>query len=375
MTSTHAPVDSSVDSSAPTASPGVEPGPPRRLASRALPQRGGPVRVVRPRPIDLRRLDGGPLEPLLPNLMLAGVTHAGASELARMLARHPEVKRPVVKRIDLYDPLRYDHPVVGSLADYDRHFATWTGQQYRLERSATYFDGGPDLVRTVARDLPDLRVLIVLRDPVQRLWAGFQDKIASGRLPQVLSYPAYVERCLALRANGADRFEGNRYFRTLSSGLYAEHLGPWLELFGPRLRVVFTDHLDHDPESVLAGVHTWLGLEPVPLARTGEGSGYGRRGQAGLNGLQSFDSPPEGGAVRRLSGAVRPSVDRLGLDRVRHPVLAGRSLAHRVADATGRRHGQVPRTPADRLYQRANRELADQLRAAGCRDLPAWLGR
>jgi hypothetical protein len=106
-----------------------------------------------------------------------------------------------------------------------------------------------------------------------------------------------------------------------------------------------------------------------------EVSRYGRRGQAGLNGLQSFDSPPERTGLRRLSEAVRPPLDRIGLDGALHPLLTGRSLAHRVVRVGRRGSLQVPRTPVDRLYQRANRELAEQLHAAGYRALPSWLSR
>ena len=51
---------------------------------------------------------------LLPNVMIVGVSHAGATDLARALARHPQVKLPVVQRIDHYSPLRFGrHSRVG----------------------------------------------------------------------------------------------------------------------------------------------------------------------------------------------------------------------------------------------------------------------
>lgn len=317
---------------------------------------------VRPRPIELHTVDGAP-DHLLPNLMIAGVTHAGATELSRSLARHDEIKRAAAKRIDRYDPMRYDRPAEGSLADYDRYFANWTGQRYRLERSPTYFDGGRSLVRAVARELPELKVLIVLRDPAERLWAGYRDKIATGRLPRATTYQAYVERCLALRANGAERFEGNRYFRTLSCGLYAEHLGDWLELFGHRLRVVFAEDLDRSPTAVLDGVCRWLGLEPLAA---GQAAGIDLRAGAGTpesTGLQTFDSPPERGFWSVPPGLLRASAE------------VGRDLVRRIPHPASRGASGRPRTRADRFYQRANRDLADQLRSAGYRDLPVWLAR
>lgn len=332
---------------------------------------GSEVRLPgRQRPVDLRGTD--PVaDRLLPNLMIAGVSHAGATEFARALARHPEIKRPVVKRIDRYDPMRYDRPVESSLADYNRFFSNWTGQRYRLERSPTYFDGGRELVEAVARDLPELKVMMLLRDPAERLWVGYREKIATGRLPGAMTYEAYVERCLALRANGAERFEGNRYFRTLSCGLYAEHLGDWLELFDKQLLVVFAEDLDRSPRTVLDGVHRWLDLEPVAVgAAKGQPRNPVRRATSSdTSGLQTFDSPPERGNWAALP--VIPDLPSL----MRASAAAGRDLARRLPRSPVRLASRRPKSRADALYRRANRELADQLRSAGYRQLPSWLTR
>ena len=290
---------------------------------------------------------------LLPNLLLAGVTHAGASALGRSLGRHPDVKLPVVQRLDHYSPLRFGQPIQATLADYDRHFATWRGQRYRLERSPVYFDGGQELVDAVARDLPEVRVLILLRDPVQRLWTSYQDKVARGRLPGAMTYETYVEHCLALRVNEADRFEGNRYFRTLSSGLYVDHLDRWLTAFGDRVRVVFAEGLDRTPRAAMAGMFTWLGLDPDTARPRERGASA-----VGLDGrepswLQSFGSDD---------------------GRRRRPSLAGTAdLVRRVARGRLPRQADRLRGRLDQFYAGSNRRLADRLREAGYTDLPGWL--
>ncbi len=331
---------------------------------RTLPARTEPRTEPRAEPRTERRANGAALSPashisserhgsagLLPNLMLAGVTHARVGELARALGRHPEVKRPVVKRIDMYDPLRYDQPMTATPADYDRHFATWSGQRYRLETSPTYFDGGRHLVSALVRDLPSLKVIVLLRDPRQRLWVGYQDKIASGRLPRAMSYTAYVERSLALRAAGTDRFEGNRYFRTLSTGLYAEHLSHWLDLIGPRLRVVFAEHVQHDPSGSMTDLYGWLTLPPgAPEPK--DLHGRVRLGQERdlehFGGVLPADCPPaDGAAPRSLFGRLRRS-------------------ARRPAEG-------APASAVDPVYARANHELRDLLLSHGYRDLPPWL--
>jgi hypothetical protein len=284
----------------------------------------------------------------LPNLLLAGVTHAGAAGLARDLAEHPQVHLPAGRRIDHFTPLRYGRTVDRPLEDYAEHFSGWRGQRYRLDCSPVSFDGGRRLVQAVDGALPGLRVLIVLRDPAERLWASYTDKVASGRLPRAMTYETFVERCLALRANGTDRYEGNRYFRTLSSGFYTEHLPLWLDAFGPRVRVVFAEDLRRDPAQALADVAGWLdldpgGLPPAPADPDGATVAAPRalhRVRAALSLLMPGSGDPAGSAG--TAGAVQRPGDRM-LNRVRC------------------------------LYAGGNRELAALLRDRGRTDLPAWL--
>lgn len=296
---------------------------------------------------------------LVPDVVLAGVTHAGATRLSRALARHPEVKLPVHQRVDHYSPLRFGQPIEATLADYDRHFATWRGQRYRLERSPVYFDGGQQLVDALCRDLPGLRVVLLLRNPVDRLWTGYRDKVARGRVPRAMTYETYVERCLALRANDADRFEGNRYFRTLSSGLYAEHVGRWLDAFGRRVKVIFAEDLDVAPRRTVEELFTWLDLDPGQSGSSAEGrsSAMTVDGSDGSSAawLESFSEehrrpwaalgalPGPGDLVRRVT---RPRVPRQS-DRLRQRL--------------------------ERFYAQSNHDLATRLTGLGYRDLPPWL--
>jgi hypothetical protein len=310
-----------------------------------------------PAEVVVRHVD--PPRPQVParaaNLLLAGVSHSMAAAFADGLGRHPQVCLPSSRRVDRFTPLRYGLDVEAPLEDYDRHFAGWEGERYRLESSPVYFDGGAALVAAVARDLPDVRVLMLLRDPAQRLWTSYADKVRRGRLPAAMPYDTFVDRCLALRAGGSDRFEANRYFRTLGSGFYAEHLPAWLDTFEGRVRVVFAEQLAVDPARELADVAEWLGLDAAELPQA-----------CGTPGEAASPCPPA--AARSTFAMV---VGRLW-------PLAQRSAGAVTPDPVGERLG-TPRQPdrernrVQSLYARANRDLAAMLRSYGYQRLPDWL--
>jgi|tagenome__1003787_1003787.scaffolds.fasta_scaffold20753382_2 hypothetical protein len=291
-----------------------------------------------------------PVRHLVPTLLLAGVSHADASGLTAALDRHPDVCVASTRRIDHFTPLRYGLEAPAPLADYDRHFARWAGERHRLETSPVYFDGGPALVEAVAAAMPAADVVVLLRDPAERLWASYLDKVARGRLPEAMPYETFVDRCLALRAAGSDRFEGNRYFRTLSSGFYAEHLPAWLEVFGDRCHVVFAEHLTAAPAAELAALLARLDLDPALLAPA-----------------EPPVQPPA--APAKLPFATRMS---------RFWPLAQRSSGGQAVDEVAQRLGIPPQGDRQRnrvrgVYARANRDLAALLRARGCTRLPDWL--
>jgi len=294
---------------------------------------------------------------LLPNLLLPGVSHAGAAMLTADLGRHPQLCLPDSRRPGLFAELRYGRPVDVRPHDYDRHFARWAGQRYRMETSPDYLDGGLPMARTLADVLPGVRIVVLLRDPAHRLWTGYTDQLARRRLPRAITFDTFVERCLALRANGADRFEGNRHFRTLSSGFYVETLPHWFDVFGDRLRVVFTEDLQEEPAAGVRSLLDWLDLEPgdVPAVPVPD---------------ERADDRPDG-------GYPAPEPAAAGFNRRFWPGLPRGGAAWRLSAAGSAarlpRQSERARARIRSLYAGANAELATLMRDRGLTALPTWL--
>ena len=288
----------------------------------------------------------------VPTLLLAGGSHADAGALGAEPGRHPQVCRPATRRIDHFTPLRYGMPVQAPLEDYDRHFVAWQGERHRLETSPVYFDGGRRLVGAVAAAMPEADVVVVLRDPALRVWTSYTDKLRRGRLPEAMPFDRFVDRCLALRANGSDRFEGNRYYRTLSSGFYLDHLPAWVDAFPGRVHVVFAEHVAAEPAAELARLLGRLGLDPAELPPV-------------LAAEQ--ETPPASAPARTGLGRIWPLVQRAS--------GPGRgACADRVDERLGvPRQGERQRNRVRALYSRSNRELATYLRGRGVTRLPDWL--
>ncbi len=229
-----------------------------------------------------------------------------------------------MKETDHFAPLRHEGGRVGPLADYAATVAHCGDQRWRLEASPAYCYGGEPVVRALRATLQDPRIVLCLRDPVDRLWSNHRDLHSRGSLLPGMDMAAFVAACARLRASGEDRLPRHRAYRGLSIGHYEEYVPIWLDAFGDDLRVVFFDDLVADPAGVVAGLCRWLGIDAA--------------GAAGLvDGAHNRTVRHRSEALRRLA---------YGLNTLGRLVLRSRSGIVRALRTTYERLNAIPEEPA-----------------------------
>ncbi|MEI2779556.1 MAG: sulfotransferase [Tetrasphaera sp.] len=201
----------------------------------------------------------------LPNLVIAGVTKAGTTSLFRYLAQHPDIQPADEKEVRHFLPLRYDEPI-GTLAEYAAHFAGWSGQQYSMEASPGYFYGGTRIAAPMARDLPGVKVVLLLREPAGRAFSFFNFMRSRATLPQDAEFGPWLDKAMALVAAGEDQDRSNHPWSGVGTGMYDRWLADWVETFGDNVLILFFDDLAATPKQTVARVCEWLGIDPAPAA-------------------------------------------------------------------------------------------------------------
>ena len=133
----------------------------------------------------------------------------------------------------------------------------------------------PAVADRVARLIPDVRLIVLLRDPVKRAYSNYWERRGSGAedLPTFeAAIDAEPER---LRSATAARLAAPTFYSPhhdshsyLARGRYLEHLRPWLERFGrEQLHVVRSEDLYGDPVGTSAEVQRFLGIDVLEIAR------------------------------------------------------------------------------------------------------------
>lgn len=119
-----------------------------------------------------------------PGFIMVGASRAGTTSLFQALSAHPQVLRPAVNKGVRYFDLNYPRGMDWYLG----HFPLrWTGRRGSQRGGpATAFEASgyyiyhPFAVPRIAEDLPGIRIVAMLRDPVERAYSAWKHESARG---------------------------------------------------------------------------------------------------------------------------------------------------------------------------------------------------
>jgi glycosyltransferase involved in cell wall biosynthesis len=172
-----------------------------------------------------------------------GPQRTATTWLYEMLSRHPSIAFPGgVKETKFFDE-RFQK----GLAWFERHFADAAPGQIRGEIAPTYFDDDAARAR-LKRAFPDLKVIVNLRNPVDRAFSLYRLELMKGRV------------------SGGFKEAAAKNSRIITSGHYARYCPRWEAEFG-RDRVLYLVHEDisADPAAVLDCVYDFIGVPRVAM--------------------------------------------------------------------------------------------------------------
>ncbi len=208
-------------------------------------------------------LHRGPGEEGIANLLIAGASKAGTSSLFAYLAQHPDICPSDMKEVRYFDPLRYGKGLA-PLEEYRSHWACAYHERYRMEATPGYmYDTA--LAEVIQSYSPQAKVIISLREPVDRMWSYYRFVKNRTRIPADLSFSDYIGRCL-----DDDGYDPESPYKALHGGCYYQFLPHWIKVFGSNLKVVMFDDLCNDTAGVYHDILDWLRLPYVEADLTPE---------------------------------------------------------------------------------------------------------
>jgi hypothetical protein len=208
-----------------------------------------------------------------PTFLILGTSKAGSTSLYHYLSQHPDVFMSEPK-----EPLFFQTEYQRGIEYYWNSYFQKYGGQKEIGEACTKNLQLPFVARRVADMLPDARLFVLCRNPVERTISAYWHSHSHGVEP--LSFEAAIEKNLRRLETGPrfeDETEASLYARVADQGIkalqraygfyiepgyYAEHIERYRALFGEaRIKVIFFEDLTRDASGVVADVQRFLGLE------------------------------------------------------------------------------------------------------------------
>lgn len=237
----------------------------------------------------------------LPQLVIPGAMKAGTTSLFEYLRGHPQLRASREKEIHYFD-MNFHRGVGWYAGQFPRCPAAGGAAPLAFE-SSPYYLFEPRVPLRLRELLPDVKLVVLLRDPVDRAFSHYHNNRRLGREP--LSFEQAIDAEPERLAGEEERLladprvvsRSHKWYSYLHRGLYHEQLLRWRACFpAGQMHVVDAGRLFACPRVVLAEVLAFLGVdpwEPASFAPRNEGGHGGTMRAETRERLEAFFEPHE----------------------------------------------------------------------------------
>ena len=203
----------------------------------------------------------------LPTFIIIGAGKSGTTALHQFCESHPEVWMANAKETNFFElegkPLTVDPKddpemrfhfeySINNWSDYHKEFEGGLDLPARGESSPMYLYG-ERAPKHIKEHIPNIKLVAILRDPVQRLYSRWTHLLRDQVDPV-----SQLEFSTCLEPNSI----WNRRNDLIQEGFYHTHLSRYTELYGPdQLKVFLFDDLRAHPDQVMRELFEHIGVD------------------------------------------------------------------------------------------------------------------
>lgn len=203
-----------------------------------------------------------------PDFIIAGAMRAGTTALAAALGNHSDITITTPKEPNyfatLFGALDYCGPgdkwfASQNVADWGKYKSLFDKREGVMAEASAMYLALPETARAIAGRVPGCKIVITLRDPLERALSAHSYLRSKGREPV-----ADFTRALALEPERRKRGYGPMWWYFGASD-YAPGLSAYLDAFGPdRVHILLNEDLKADPRATLDHLYSFLGVRSLP---------------------------------------------------------------------------------------------------------------
>lgn len=204
----------------------------------------------------------------LPDFLVIGAQRSGTTSLFRALMQHPQIRRPNLHKGVNYFDLNFDRDERW----YRAHFPPrGAGDESRVFDASGYYMFHPLAAERIVAELPSVKVVAMLRSPVERAFSAYKHELARG-----FEWERSFDRALELEdrrlASEVERIRAEPGYYSFNHqhhayrrrGEYARLLAPFVAGLGrENVLLLESERFFSEPEKEFSKVIEFLGIADV----------------------------------------------------------------------------------------------------------------
>jgi len=214
---------------------------------------------------------------LLPDFIIIGTMRGGTTSLYSYLTSHPSIGPAYMKEVHFFDVYFhkglhwYRSQFPSSIQKY--YFERMQKQDFITGEASPYYLFHPHAPRRIAKSLPQVKLVVLLRNPVSRAYSHYYHEVSAGheKISTFEEAIACEEARIDKEAEELARNEqyisyNHRHFSYLARGIYVDQLKVWMSLF-PKEQILILKSEDFyaDPAAGLKQVLEFINVPTIGL--------------------------------------------------------------------------------------------------------------
>tara|TARA_B100000029_G_C17570474_1_gene956439 strand:- start:743 stop:1579 length:837 start_codon:yes stop_codon:yes gene_type:complete len=211
---------------------------------------------------------------VLPNFIIIGAAKSGTTSLYHYFNKHPSIMESLKKEIGYFD----DNYNLGV-----EWYRTWfptksftekvtkiNGKCLVYEASPGYFQK-PWSIERIHNTLPDIKLILVLRNPVDRTYSHYQHSTRRG-IKTKTSFRELLDRDFKkfekIREDNYDEYFRDFVLSTyIGPSIYVKLVEEWMKVFNEKQLLIFsTEELSNDSEKVFERIFDFLNINDTKIS-------------------------------------------------------------------------------------------------------------
>jgi hypothetical protein len=198
----------------------------------------------------------------LPNLIIIGAHKAATTSLYTYLAAHEDIFGSGKKEVDYFTPLRYKEQPQ-SIEVYEKYFAGRKDEKYAIDASPAYMYGGKLLRDKMLEILPPHKIIIILREPVDRFLSNYNWLRAKLYIPPEEDLDVFIKKCIEEKEKPL--IDNNFYGRSIEEGMYIDFVPGWVNAYNSDIKIIYFEKLINEPREIMVDIAKWLQIDETPF--------------------------------------------------------------------------------------------------------------